>query len=147
MPGGLEGGLSWGPLGGLPFRVELDRGQALEAVERLRAAGARVDPSAEVDRLIRAAADAQSRLRYFGGTGDDVLTYAAEARALDPGSAEARSLLLKVAERMAWDADAALQDGLPDDARSLALYCLELVPTHPRCLAVRAATGVEPPGA
>ena len=55
---------------------------------------------------------------------------------LDPESSEAASLLRKVGERMAWDAEAALQAGPPGDAERLLRQCLELVPDHPRCLAV-----------
>lgn len=66
----------------------------------------------------------------------DVRTFAEEALQLEPGSQEARSLLLKVAERMALDADAALQDGSPERARELARECLRLAPEHSGCLAV-----------
>jgi hypothetical protein len=45
--------------------------------------------------------------------------------------------LLKVGERMAWDAEAALQDGSDEEAEELLTGCLDLVPDHPRCLAVR----------
>jgi len=42
----------------------------------------------------------------------------------------------EVAEHMAWDADAALQDGEAARAQELARSCLELVPGHPRCTAL-----------
>ncbi len=104
------------------------------AILRPWASGPGVDD--QVASLIRQAAAAQAEMRYFGQPGMDVRTFAEEAIQLEPGSREARSLLLKVAERMAWDADAALQDGSPERARELARECLRLAPEHPGCLAV-----------
>jgi hypothetical protein len=65
-----------------------------------------------------------------------VKSYALRLADLVPESAEATSLLLKVGERMAWDAEAARVDGPPDRAQELVSQCLELVPDHPRCLEV-----------
>lgn len=95
-----------------------------------------VDASVEVDRLIGAAVEAQRELRYFGDGGATVRDLAGRALALDPESEEARALLRKVGERMAWDADAALGDGAPDEARALVDECLRIVEGHPRCVAV-----------
>jgi uncharacterized protein HemY len=53
-----------------------------------------------------------------------------------PDSPIAASLLLKVGEHMAWDAEAALDERSPDAARALVEECLEVAPQHPRCLAV-----------
>ena len=63
-------------------------------------------------------------------------SYALRLAAVEPESAEARSLLLKVGERMAWDASAALEEGSADSAAGLVGQCLDLVPDHPRCVAV-----------
>ena len=63
-------------------------------------------------------------------------SYALRLAELDPESDDAASLLRKVGERMAWDAEAALEDGPPDQADELLRQCLELVPDHPRCLEV-----------
>lgn len=90
----------------------------------------------EVARLIRQATAAQSEMRYFGQPGMDVRTFAEEAILVEPENPEARSLLLKVAERMAWDADAALEDGSPERARELARECLRMAPEHSGCVAV-----------
>ena len=132
---GIEGRLTLGPLP-LPFRVPVEEGAAPGVVGDLRSAGLTVDTSREVDRLVRRAAAAQTEMRYFGEPGRDVRTFAQQALVLDPDSREARSLLRKVAERMAWDAEAALQDGEPQEARELARDCLGLVPGHPGCQAV-----------
>ena len=61
---------------------------------------------------------------------------AAEVPDFQPENAEAASLLLKVGERMAWDAEAATTDGAPERASELVQTCLELVPDHARCLEV-----------
>ena len=95
-----------------------------------------MDTSWEVARLIGMAAEAQSQMRYFGRPGEDVRSFAQRARALEPESAEVRSLLLKVAERMAWDAEAALEGDSPEEAQALVRECLALVPDHPGCLAL-----------
>jgi len=79
---------------------------------------------------------AQAQMRYYGLEGGDVRTYALRLAALQPDSPEARSLLLKVGERMAWDAEAALVDGPTGRAEELVRDCLALVPSHPRCQAV-----------
>jgi hypothetical protein len=39
---------------------------------------------------------------------------------------------------MAWDAEAALEDGAADSAKKLVDECLALVPDHPECKAVAA---------
>jgi len=132
---GIQGSLAVGPVPA-PYQVPISEGEAPAVVEDLRAAGLELDTSWEVARLIGLAADAQSQLRYFGQAGEDVLSFAERAAALEPESAEARSLLLKVAERMAWDAEAALQDGSPEVAQQLVQECLSVVPDHPGCLAV-----------
>ena len=135
VDGGIEGVLAVGPLAS-PFFVTVDEGDVPEVVDELRDAGAPVDISWEVARLIALAEEAQARSRYFGLQGGDVRTYALRLNALDPGNQAAGSLMLKVGERMAWDAAAALQDGLPDRARALIDDCLDLVPEHGRCLEV-----------
>ena len=139
--GGFEGGLRLlpiGPASGLlvPFVTPVPDGAVAETVERLRASGADVDASWEVWRLRGLAVEAQGRGRYYGADGSDVLSYARRLAALDPTNAEAASLLLKVGERMAWDAEAALADGTPGDAAPLVQQCLAIVPEHPRCLAL-----------
>ena len=131
---GIEGRLPMGPVG-VPFRVRVSEEDVPGAVAGLRSAGLDVDTSWEVARLIGMAASAQSETRYFGRDGDDVLSYAQRAATLEPESAEARSLLLKVAERLAWDAEAARQDGSPEVAEQLFRECLSLVPDHPGCTA------------
>lgn len=131
-PEGLEGELQVAFVPA-PVRVPLSGEERTDAVERLRAAGVGVDTSWEVARLVRQAAEAQSHRRYFGEGGETVKAYAERVAALEPDSPEARSLLLKVAERMAWDAEAALEDGAPETARELIRECLEVVPEHPRC--------------
>lgn len=135
-PGGLEGALEVAFLPA-PVRVPLEEGERAPAVEQLRSEGVGVDTSWEVDRLIRLAVRAQSEMRYFGEGGGSVREYARRAAALEPESGAARSLLLKVGERMAWDAEAALREGSPEAARELIRECLELVPDHPRCARVR----------
>jgi hypothetical protein len=117
--------------------VTVGEEEAPAVVEELRGAGLTLDTSWEVARLIGLASEAQARMQYFGRAGEDVRSYAERAAALEPESAEARSLLLKVAERMAWDAEAALQDGSPELAQELVRECLSVVPDHPGCLAVR----------
>jgi len=129
---GMEGRLAMGPMT-VPFRVLVGEQDVPGAVAELRAAGLDVDTSWEVARLIGMAASAQSETRYFGSDGDDVRSYAQRVAILEPQSAEAKSLLLKVAERMAWDADAARQDGSPDVADELVRECLSLVPDHAGC--------------
>ncbi len=133
---GLEGRLARGALPTLAFRSDVAQGERLAVVETLRAAGTTVDASWEVDRLVERAAMAQSELRYFGSPDTDVRSYAEQAAAFDPESAAAQSLLLKVAERMAWDAEAAAEEGSSERARELASDCLALVPEHTRCRAV-----------
>ena len=128
-----EGMLPIGPVA-MPFRVRVNETEVPGAVEDLRAAGLEVDTSWEVARLIDMAASAQSETRYFGSDGNDVRSYAQRVATLEPASPEARSLLLKVAERMAWDAEAARQDGSPDVADALVQECLSLVPEHARCV-------------
>ena len=131
---GMEGRLPMGPLA-VPFTVPVSAQDVPRAVADLRSAGLDVDTSWEVARLIGMAASAQSETRYFGRDGDDVRSYAQRVATLEPESAEARSLLLKVAERMAWDAAAARQDGSPDVADELVQECLSLVPDHAGCTA------------
>jgi hypothetical protein len=75
---------------------------------------------------------------YFGHDGDDVRGYAERMVALDPDNPEARSLLRKVAERMAWDADAAFRAGSPGVAQNLLRECRAVIPDYPRCEAVAA---------
>jgi len=105
-------------------------------VAELRDAGISVDTSWEVHRLRELAAGAQAATRYYGLDGGDVRTYALRLAALQPDSREARSLLLKVGERMAWDAEVALAEGPSGRAQELVRECLELVPEHPRCRSV-----------
>ena len=133
---GLQGGLLvLGPIPPMPFSVPVPPEGIAGAVEELRTAGVEVDTSFEVQRLIGLAAAAQSRTRYFGADGEDVLSFARRAAELDPESVEAAALIRKVAERMSWDAQAAAADGAADRARELASGCLALVPDHPRCQA------------
>jgi hypothetical protein len=107
-------------------------------VEELRAAGVEVDASWELNRLLERAERAQAEMRYFDYEGDDVRGYAERMAALEPESPEARSLLLKVAERMAWDAEAAFQAGSTGVAQNLLRECRAIVPNHPRCEAAAA---------
>jgi hypothetical protein len=117
-----------------PFRTALREGEVVGAVGALRSSGLSVDTSPEVARLVRLAMEAQGRMAYFGSPGSDVQSFAEQALALDGENQEARSLLLKVAERMAWDAEAALADGDPERAGALASECLALIPDHSGCL-------------
>lgn len=137
--GGIEGGIQVVPVEALadlrtPFFVALEAGEIPDAVRRLRDAGAQVDVTWETARLTALARDAQARNRYFGFDGGDVRTYALRLAELVPDSPEAASLMLKVGERMAWDAEAALAEGPPEAARDLVDRCLALVADHPRCL-------------
>ena len=132
---GIEGQLAVGPLPA-PFRVPLADDAKAAAVQRLRSAGLNVDTSWEVARLLSMAGEAQAQMRYFG-SGNDVRSYAAQIATLDPESAEARSLTLKVAERMAWDAQAARSDGAADQADALILECLAMLPGHPGCVSAQ----------
>ena len=141
---GAEGGIQVLPVSALagvqtPFLVPLDQNEVSSFVESLREAGASVDVSWEVRRITELAVSAQSESRYFGSDGSDVQSYALRLADLVPESPEAAALLLKVGERMAWDAAAAEADGLPVDARDLVARCLELVPNHPRCLSMSPA--------
>jgi serine/threonine protein kinase len=136
--GGVHGTLSVGPVPA-PFVVPVSPDAVPATVTQLRQAGINVDTSWEVARLIQEAVRAQAQVQYFGNGGEDVLGYAQRAASLDPESPEARSLILKVAERMAWDADAASADGDPDRAAELIGECLALIPDHPGCVA--AGTG------
>ncbi len=141
---GAEGGVQLVPVAALadvqtPFVVPLDEGEIPPLVERLREAGATVDVSWEVRRLTDLAVTAQTDNRYFGSEGADVQSYALRLAELEPESQEAAALLLKVGERMAWDAAAAQADGSPADARELIDDCLALVPQHPRCVEVSGA--------
>jgi len=133
--GGVGGYLAIGPLVS-PFFTSVTETGLPEVVQELRSAGVFVDTSWEVRRLRELAAAAQTRSRYYGLEGGDVRTYALRLAALQPESAEAMSLLRKVGEHMAWDAEAAQQEGPEGRAAELVRECLELVPEHPRCLAV-----------
>jgi hypothetical protein len=133
--GGVGGYLALGPLVS-PFFVSATETQIPEVVVELREAGVFVDASWEVLRLRELAAAAQARSRYYGIDGGDVRTYAVRLAALQPESRDAQSLLLKVGERLAWDAEAALAEGSEARAEELVQECLELVPDHPRCLAL-----------
>jgi serine/threonine protein kinase len=121
-----------------PFKVPLPEGEMPRVVEELRAAGVEVDASWELNRLLERAERAQAEMRYFDYEGDDVRGYAERMAALEPESPEARSLLLKVAERMAWDAEAAFQAGSTGVAQNLLRECRAIVPNHPRCEAAAA---------
>jgi Protein kinase domain/PEGA domain len=134
---GIQGTLSLGPIP-VRFKVPLAENDMAKAVSDLRAVGLNVNTSWEVSRLIRMAMQAQARMRYYGSGDDDVEDYAKRVAALDPGSAEAKSLLLKTAEHMAWDAAVAREDGAADSAKVLVDQCLALVPGHPDCKAVGA---------
>ncbi len=132
---GIEGQLSVGPLPA-PFRVALADDAKAAAVEQLRSSGLNVDTSWEVARLVGMAREAQAQMRYLGDGSDDVRGYAERIAEFDPASAEARSLILKVAERMAWDAQAARADGSTDQANALIAECLTMVPGHLSCVSV-----------
>ena len=138
--GGLGGYVKLGPLVS-PFFVRVPEGEIPQAVAELRASRVFVDATWEVERIRELVAGAFTRSQYYGIPGGDVETYALRLAAVEPESGEARSLLLKVGERMAWDAEAAVEDGVPDMARELVSECLDLVPEHPRCTTV--AQGLE----
>jgi len=138
---GVEGGVRVVPVEPLaelrtPFATAVPEADIPELVDALRAAGAVVDTSWEERRLLDLALEAQSRRRYYDLDGGDVRSYALRLAAISPESPEAASLLRKVAERMAWDAAVAAEDGTPEAAARLVDRCLELVPDQPRCLAV-----------
>ncbi|MGE0160178.1 MAG: serine/threonine-protein kinase [Gemmatimonadales bacterium] len=133
--GGVGGYLAVGPLVS-PFFTSVPEADLPATVTELRNAGISVDTSWEVRRLRDLAAGAQAATRYYGLDGGDVRTYALRLAALQPDSPEARSLLLKVGERMAWDAEAARVDGPAGRAEELVRQCLEIVPDHPRCRSV-----------
>jgi len=130
---GLEGSLS--VLGFLPgpFRVSVGEVDLPELLGALRGAGVAVDATWALDRLVADAVRAQAEMRYFGNDGNDVRGVAERMIALDPANPEARSLLLKVAEHMAWDAEAAFEAGSTGVAQSLLRECRAIVPDHPRC--------------
>ena len=141
VDGGFEGGLRIVPLQAasdlqMPFFARVPEGDLSAVATRLREAGVDVDVSWEVARLTELAVQAQTRNRYFGLEGGDVRSYALRLAELVPASPEAASLLLKVGERMAWDAAAAMADGVPERASDLVEECLRLVAGHPRCLEV-----------
>jgi hypothetical protein len=133
--GGVGGYLAIGPLVS-PFFMPVAEGDMPTTVAGLRQAGVFVDTSWEVQRLKELAAGAQAASRYYGLEGGDVRTYALRLAALQPDSREAESLLLKVGERMAWDAEVALAEGPSGRAEQLVAECLEMVPSHARCQAV-----------
>ncbi len=134
---GIGGSLS--VLGFLPapFRTPVPEEALPEALQGLRSAGAEVNTWGRVSGLLDEAVRAQKDLRYFGFDGADVRSFAERILALEPESPEAASLLRKVAERMAWDAEAALQGGEVGEAGGLLEECLALVPDYPRCVALR----------
>jgi hypothetical protein len=141
---GVEGGLQLLPVpaaaGALvPFSVPVPEEERPELAETLREAGATVDVSWEVRRLLDEAAAAQDRSRYYGAEGADVRSYARRLQIVDPDSPEAAALLRKVGERMAWDAEAALDDGSDARASELVAECLAMMPDHPRCVEVSGA--------
>jgi aminoglycoside phosphotransferase (APT) family kinase protein len=133
--GGVGGYLAVGPLVS-PFFMPVSESDLPAAVGELRDAGIYVDTGWEVRRLRELAAGAQAATRYYGLEGGDVRTYALRLAALQPDSREAASLLLKVGERMAWDAEVAMAEGPSGRAEELIRQCLELVPAHPRCQSV-----------
>jgi hypothetical protein len=139
--GGMEGGLQFAPIASLqsPFFVELTDEEMVTQVERLRGGGLDLDVSYQVMRLTQLAVEAQERNLYFGAAGADVQSYALQLKGIQPESSEAASLLLKVGERMAWDAEAARSEGPPGRAEELVQACLRLVPDHPRCTAAAGA--------
>ena len=139
--GGLEGGLQVVPVDALadlrmPFFVDVGEAEVPSVVRTLRDRGVAVDASWEIRRLTELAVQAQERNRYYGLEGGDVRSYALRLAELAPDSQEAASLLFKVGERMAWDADAAIQEGAAEQAQELVTRCLDLVPDQPRCVAV-----------
>jgi hypothetical protein len=133
--GGVGGYLAVGPLVS-PFFTPVGESELPATVTELREAGVAVDTSFELRRLRELAAGAQASTRYYGVAGAGVRTFALRLAALQPDSPEARSLLLKVAERMAWDAEVALVEGPAGRAEELVRQCLEVVPDHARCQAV-----------
>jgi hypothetical protein len=133
--GGIGGYLAVGPLVS-PFFTPVSATDLPAKVQELREADIYVDASWEVSRLRELAEAAQAATQYYGLEGGDVRTYALRLAAIQPNSREARSLLLKVGERMAWDAEVALAEGPGGRAQELIRQCLELVPEHPRCRAV-----------
>lgn len=140
--GGVEGGIQLVPIPAaasmlVPFFAPVEESGIPEAVRRLEAAGVEVDTQWEVRRLTDLARDAQARGAYFGIDGGDVRSYALRLAEIDPDNEDATSLLLKVGERMAWDAEVAVAEGPPQRAEELIDACLALVPGHPRCLAVQ----------
>jgi len=139
--GGLEGGMQVVPIEALadlrtPFFVNVSEGDIPDMIESLRSRGVAVDASWEIRRITDLAVRAQAQNLYYGLDGADVRSYALRLAELEPDSPEAWSFLFKVGERMAWDAEAALQDGTPDRADQLIEGCLQLVPDQPRCLSV-----------
>jgi hypothetical protein len=133
--GGLGGYLEIGPLVS-PFFTRVAESDLPSVVSELRDAGVFVDATWEIRRLRRLAEQAQARSRYYGIDGGDVRTYALRLAAIQPDSPEAASLLRKVGERLAWDAEVALAEGPSGRAQELVRECLELVPGHARCLGV-----------
>jgi hypothetical protein len=133
--GGVGGYLAVGPLVS-PFFTTVQESELPATVSELRSEGVTVDTSWEVRRLLDLAAEAQARTRYYGVPGADVRTFALRIAALQPDSREARSLLLKVGERMAWDAQLAVTEGPTGRAEELVRQCLELLPEHTRCRSV-----------
>jgi hypothetical protein len=139
--GGIEGGIQVVPISAMagmlaPFFVTVEERDLLALIRSLEEAGASVDVSHEARRLTSLATEAQGRNRYFGMEGSDVQSYATRLSQLQPDSPEATSLLLKVGERMAWDAAVALTDGPRERANELVTACLALVPGHPRCMEI-----------
>jgi hypothetical protein len=137
-PDGIRGGRRVLGILPAPFKVAVTEAEMPGVVQDLRASGVEVDASWELNRLLERAVRAQRDLRYWGNDGDDVRGYAERMMALEPANPEARSLLLKVAERMAWDAEAAFQAGSTGVAQNLLRECRTIVPNHPRCEAVAA---------
>jgi len=131
---GVIGTLAVGPIPA-PFLVPVPQDEMSAAVTRIRESGIDVNTSWEVARLIGQAVQAQGRSQYFGNDGQDVLSYTRRVTSLDPESPEARSLLLKVVERMAWAVDAAQADGDMERAADLVQECYSLVPGHAGCAA------------
>ena len=136
--GGFQGSVPALGFLSAPFTTPLGGTEPSQVVQEFRASGVDVDTSWEVNRLVDLAVQAQSEMRYFGSNGEVVQGYAQRVLALDPGSPEAQSLLLKVGERMAWDAEAAFEVGSTGVAQALLRDCRALVPGHPRCEALAA---------
>jgi len=133
--GGVGGYLAIGPLVS-PFFVSVSQAELPGVVQEIRDSGVFLDTSWEVQRLRSLAREAQARSRYYGLEGGDVRSVAQRLAVIQPGSAEAQSLLMKVAEHMAWDAEVAVEEGPEGLAAELVQECLELVPDYPSCLAV-----------